>query len=149
MSLRIPTTSLNVHDEGNCFCDHLPFVLLQLWPLDQRGLPRWLRGKESACQCGTCGFDPWVRKMPWRREWPPVFLPGELHGQRSLVGYKPWGHKESDTLEQLSNNSGPVASYCLVCVKINYYFNLKDNKNKTKRNSLYLKRPEFKPQLCH
>ena len=34
-------------------------------------------------------FDPWVRKMPWRREWQPtpVFLPGESHGQRSLVGY--------------------------------------------------------------
>ena len=37
------------------------------------------------------GFDPWVRKIPWRREWQPtpVFLPGESHGQRSLVGYSP------------------------------------------------------------
>ena len=45
------------------------------------------------------GFDPWVRKIPWRREWPPtpVFLPGESHGQRSLVG--PWGRKELDTTE--------------------------------------------------
>ena len=36
------------------------------------------------------GFDPWVRKIPWRREWLPilVFLPGEFHGQRSLVGYR-------------------------------------------------------------
>ena len=36
---------------------------------------------------------------PWRRKWQhtPVFLPGELHGQRSLAGYSPWGHKESDT----------------------------------------------------
>ena len=36
-----------------------------------------------------CGFDPWVRKIPWRRKWQPtpVFLPGESHGQRSLVGY--------------------------------------------------------------
>ena len=35
------------------------------------------------------GFDPWVGKIPWRREWlpTPVFLPGEFHGQRSLVGY--------------------------------------------------------------
>ena len=43
-------------------------------------------------------FEPWVRKIPWRREWQPtaVFLPGESHGQRSLVGYSPWGHKESD-----------------------------------------------------
>ena len=49
-------------------------------------------------------FDPWVRKLPWSREWPPtpVFLPGKFHGQRSLAGCSPWGHKESDTTEQLS-----------------------------------------------
>ena len=41
-----------------------------------------------------------------RRKWQPtpVLLPGESHGQRSLVGYSPWGHKESDTTEQLNNN---------------------------------------------
>ena len=45
------------------------------------------------------GFTPWVGKIPWRREGlpTPVFLPGELHGQRSLVGYSPWRLKESDT----------------------------------------------------
>ena len=55
------------------------------------GLPRWLSGKESACQCRRQEFDPCVRKIPWRREWlpNPVFLPGEFHGQRSLVGYNP------------------------------------------------------------
>jgi len=44
-------------------------------------------------------FDPWVRKIPWRRKWQPtpVFLPEEFYGQRSLVGYSPWGCKESDT----------------------------------------------------
>ena len=44
-------------------------------------------------------FDPWVWKIPWRRECQlaPVFLPGKSHGQRSLAGYSPWGHKESDT----------------------------------------------------
>ena len=49
-------------------------------------------------------FDPWIRKIPWRREWQPtpVFLPGEFHGQRSLEGYSPWGLKESDTTEQLT-----------------------------------------------
>ena len=47
------------------------------------------------------GFDPWVGTLPWRREWQPtpVFLPGEFHGQRSVVGYCPWGHKESDMTE--------------------------------------------------
>ena len=51
-----------------------------------------------------CGFDPWVRKIPWRREWQPtpVFLPGKSHGQRSLVGYSSWRGKESDATEQLS-----------------------------------------------
>ena len=47
------------------------------------------------------GFDPWVRKIPWRRLWPPtpVFLPGKSHGQRSLTGHSSWGHKQSDMTE--------------------------------------------------
>ena len=55
--------------------------------------------KEPACQCRRPGFSPWVGKNPWRRKWPPtlVFLPGKSHGQRSLMGYHPWGHKELDT----------------------------------------------------
>ena len=55
-------------------------------------------------QCRRPGFDPWVGKIPWRRKWQPtpVFLPGESHAQRSLVGYSPWGHKESDTTERLT-----------------------------------------------
>ena len=61
-------------------------------------------GKESTCQCRrhrSHGFDHWVRKIPWRRKWQPtpVFLPRESHGQRSLVGYSPWGCKESDMTE--------------------------------------------------
>ena len=54
-------------------------------------------------QCKRPRFDPWVRKIPWRREWlsGPVFLPGEFQGQRSLMGYRPWGHKYSDRTEQL------------------------------------------------
>ena len=45
--------------------------------------------------------DTWVRKIPWSRlgQPTPVFLPRNFHGQRSLVGYSPWGHKESDTTE--------------------------------------------------
>ena len=52
-------------------------------------------------QCRRSGFDPWVRKIHWRREWlpTPVFLPREFHAQRSLEGYSPWGLKESDTTE--------------------------------------------------
>ena len=59
---------------------------------------------ESNWQCRRrrqLGFSPQVGKIPWRRKWhpTPVFLPGESHGQRSLAGYRPWGHKESDTAE--------------------------------------------------
>ena len=52
-----------------------------------------------------CRLDPWVRKIPLAgcgRQPTPVFLPGESHGQRSLVGDTPWGHRESDKTEQLS-----------------------------------------------
>ena len=47
------------------------------------------------------GLESWVRKIPWRRAWQPcaVFLAGESHGQRSLAGYRPWGHKEIDIIE--------------------------------------------------
>ena len=56
------------------------------------------------------GFDPWVGKIPWTKEWQPtpVFLPGEFHGQRSLVGYSPQGHKESDMTERLTRHNFQV-----------------------------------------
>ena len=55
------------------------------------GFPRWISGKESAGQsmrCQRCRFDPWVRKIPWRKKEQPtlVFLPGEFYGRRSLAG---------------------------------------------------------------
>ena len=54
-------------------------------------------------QCGRPGFNPWVGKILWRRDWlTSVFWPGEFHGQRGLAGYSPWGCKELDTTEQLS-----------------------------------------------
>ena len=61
---------------------------------------------KPTCPCRRrkrCRFNPWVGKIPWRRAWQPalVFLPGESHGQRSLVGYNPWGCKESDTTETI------------------------------------------------
>ena len=49
-------------------------------------------------------FDPWVGKILWRWEWQPtpVFLPGEFHGQRSLMGYSPRHLKESNTIEEVT-----------------------------------------------
>ena len=60
-----------------------------MWGL---GLPRWLSGEWSSCQCRRCkklGFGPGLRKISWRRAWQhtPAFSSGESHGQRSLVGY--------------------------------------------------------------
>ena len=71
---------------------------------DSLGFPGGSSGKELACQCrrcNRCGFDPWVGKIPWRREWQPtpVFFPGESHEQRSLACSGPQGHKESDKTE--------------------------------------------------
>ena len=61
---------------------------------DQHTAPQCRRSRRHV-------FDPWVGKMPWRRKWQPtpVCFPGESHGQRSLEGYSPWGHKESDITE--------------------------------------------------
>ena len=64
-------------------------------------LPGGSDGKSVCVQCRRAGFDPWFGKIPWRRKWQPipVLLPGKSHGQRSLVGYSPWGRKESHTTE--------------------------------------------------
>ena len=78
------------------------------------GFPGGASGKEPTCQCERCkihGFDPWVGKIPWKRAWQPtpVFFPGESHGQRSLAGYSPWGHRELDMTEATWNARTPIA----------------------------------------
>ena len=91
---------------------------------DLQGLPQWHSGKEKLClQCRSCRrlrFGPWVRKIPWRREWQPtpLFLPEEFHGQRSLTGCSPWGHKEQDTTERLSLTH----SYKYIIIPLRYIF---------------------------
>ena len=78
-------------------CISISFLFMSEWY--HIGLSWWLNGKESACNAGDLGsisgFNPWVRKIPWRRKWQPtpVFLPGKSHGQRSLEGYSLWGCK--------------------------------------------------------
>ena len=69
------------------FASVVPFT----YSLTTKGVPRWLSGKESACQYRRhrrFRFDFWVEEIPWRRKWQPtsIFLPGTLHGQRSLAG---------------------------------------------------------------
>ena len=104
-------------------------------------------------QCRGPGFSPWVRKIPWRRKWQPtpvLLLPGKSHGQRSLVGWSPWGCKEWDRTERLALlpsfilqislswlgqsllTPGPSCYLCYLCV-ITYYW--------TKRKHTVRQRP--------
>ena len=71
-------------------------ILCIIYIYNIMGLPRWLSGKESTSQyrrLKRCRFNPWVRKIPWRKKWQPtpIFLPEKSHGQGSLAGYSPWG----------------------------------------------------------
>ena len=76
---------------------------------DNGGLPWRLSNQESACQCRRLRFNPWVRKIPWRRKWQPapVFLSGKSCGQRSQKG-----HKESATTWWV-NSSNRITEYAL------------------------------------
>ena len=67
-------------------------------------LPGGSDNKESACNSGDPSLIPGLGRSLWRREWipTPVFLPGEFHGQRNLVGFGSWGCKESDTTDWLT-----------------------------------------------
>ena len=75
------------------FVEYLPRA--DLWASQ---VVQWWR---ICLQCRRCKFDPWVGKIPWRRKWHaiPVFLLGKAHGQRSLVGYSPWGCRVGHNLE--------------------------------------------------
>ena len=79
-------------------------VIIRWWSKTSWDIPGGASGKEPTCQCRRCNrhrFDPWGRKMPWRRAWQPpaVSLPEESHGQGRLAGYDALGCKESDTTE--------------------------------------------------
>ena len=97
------TTDGNLRELNQLQCINFTWILIWTKLRCFRGLPWWLRWLSVCLQCGRPGFDPWVGKIPWRRKWQstPVQLPGKSHGQRSLVGYSPWGCKESDTTERL------------------------------------------------
>ena len=79
------------------------------------GFPAGSDGKESECR--RPGFDPWVGKILWIREWQPtpVFLPEKFHGQRSLVGYNPWGCREWDMIESHTHTHTHTHTHREVC----------------------------------
>ena len=85
------------------FCLYIVQQFCRLLPLASL-MPQVVK---NPLQSGTPGFNPWVRKICWRKAWQPtpVFLPGEAHGQRNLAGYRVW--QESDVTEWLS-----TAQYC-------------------------------------
>ena len=103
--VRSPRTLCNFSHGSNCPSEIITKFLFGICCTGF--LPGGSDGKD-ACNTGypgsIPGFNPWVGKIPWRRTWQPtpVFLPVEFHRQRSLVGYSPWGCKESDTTERLS-----------------------------------------------
>ena len=91
-----------IHPPHREMCDYrgtqnLGWSELNCGPLKER-VSLVAQCKKSTCQCRTLRFDHWVEKIPWKRKWQPtpVLLPRKSHGQRSLVGYSPWGHKELD-----------------------------------------------------
>ena len=77
-------------------------------------LNNWLSGgsdsQESACNAGDLGLIPGLGRFPSRRAWQstPVFLRENPHGQRSLMGYRPWGCKDSDMTKRLSTQHTPL-----------------------------------------
>ena len=86
------------------------------------GPPRWHSRKESACQCRRYQrrrFDPWVRKIPWKRDWlpTPVSLPGKSPWTEDLAGYSPWGCKKLDMTEH-THPDAPPGPWTLVLVQL-------------------------------
>ena len=124
------------------YCDHN-----QDWISIKRHICGWLTGfpggaggKELACQWRSskrCGFNSWVRKIPWQRAWQPtpVVLPGESHGQRSLVGYSPWGHRVGHDWSDLAQHSTQLI-HVDVCQKPSQYCKVTVHQSKIKQNFL-------------
>ena len=81
---------------------------------------------QAQCVCLQCrrpGFNSWVGKVPWRRKWQstPALLPGKSHGWRSLIGYSPWGRKESDMTERFHYSLLPRHSWSVHHTSVQRY----------------------------
>ena len=129
--IRVKNSLRYCKDRIDCYIKQAPHVVssnsnylflshgwLQCWRALQEA--QWQR---IHLQCRRCGFDPWVWKIPWRRERQPspVFLPGESHGQRSLAGYSSWGPKELDMTECISTLEWKEAR---VWALLNHFFDI-------------------------
>ena len=100
-----------------CLSSSGPTALSNLAPSKSfRGFQDGTSGKEPTCQSWrhkSCGFEPWVGKIPWRRKQQPtpVFLSGESHGQNSLVGYSLWDHRVGHNWSNLTHTKAFDLSY--------------------------------------
>ena len=96
----------------------------------------WLRRQSVYLQCRKPRVNPWVGKILWRMKWrpTPVLLPGKSHGQRSVVGYSPWGHKELDMTERLHFHFSCHEKYNAVMLS---YFSCHEKYNALMLSSLY------------
>ena len=113
---------------GRCYSEIISASDFLLWyQCNTDGLSWWLSGKESACWCRRCRFNPWERKIPRRRKWLPtsVFLPGKSQGQRSLEVYSPWDLKESDITEHAHTHifcfDFNDLKFKIVCLSVVYF----------------------------
>ena len=107
-------------DEGKSLRKIQPFPISLRGPKEEKGFPGGSVGKESTCNAGDAGshkFSPRVGKIPWKTAWQhtPVFLSGDFHGQRSLVGYSPQGPKEPDTTEETEYKEEDLVSAWSFC----------------------------------
>ena len=95
-----PFPSMQVHALFAQCCECLEFR----WSYNSRETPLVAQMVKHLPTMWETWFNPWVGKISWRRKWQPtpVFLPEKSHGRRILVGYSPWGRKESDMTEQPS-----------------------------------------------
>ena len=92
----------------------------QNWTEPNKDFPGGSDSKSVCLQCRRPEFDPGVRKIPWRRKWQPtpVFLSGKSHGQRSLVGYSPWGSQSQTALSNWTANNTDCAGTPLTHSKV-------------------------------
>ena len=97
----------------------------------------WTEELDGCQKCRRPMFYPWVENIPWSRKWLPttVFLPKEFHGQRSLAGYSPWGHKELDTTELLTHTHVLYGKWHLSSVFLEPY-----NNNQTQSRVDYIEK---------
>ena len=102
LSFHLPILYEMVNSGFNLYlCDNYLWWTFRCAVYSCCGFPGASVGEESTCQWRShrrLGFHPWMGKIPWRGKWQPTpeFLPEKFHGQRSLAGYSPWGHKNLD-----------------------------------------------------